>query len=582
MKDLHLVEPEDDFQSPAEHSLETLIGCGFSRADAEKLNRLLRQPCLLDLESRSEDDEVAHRFIDLLKHLLDSAPEEIKQRRDAKVVHLLQEFLGLQHRPVFTESAEDLFRPHHESYRAFATGRKEAPAWYGEFCNVMEVDWAEALRLESLQAHNDNLNFDPFLRTVVLPGLPLDQIIELEHLPETLGSWGSRDRPPPQDVYFWLNVEFKHLHLGWPESQGHEYPIGRSVTLDRLLPAFTKMQPRDLAKWLPRLINSLEKVLGVHGKGGGWRLVALSLKEYCALVAGLTDLHSEDTLVCDAWWLLSVRVYSEQFCSLTEELQANERDSLVLSATTFLGRHRAVVREKPDAFEQMRFRLANEVLFYFGKPWDAMNANLQLFASLSKPAVSRDLRTWPENGFDEQPPQPLCEIPARIADDFCNSKLKAELERDPELLDLRKRFAEFCLARLKTRKASRRSEGSAATPFDPVEPRVWWRRCYARALQELRVNPGGKSHHVLYWSSRHDPDEEVRKHAKSAYRVMRHGEGLERGQSPRRPLMAAYWWLRQAHLFHLGIEVDPTGAQRTRTKELRRIREWTNDELTQD
>lgn len=59
------------------------------------------------------------------------------------------------------------------------------------------------------------------------------------------------------------------------------------------------------------------------------------------------------------------------------------------------------------------------------------------------------------------------------------------------------------------------------------------------------------------------------------YNALRHQIGLDPNLSPRRPLLAAFWWLRQAHLLSLGVEIDQPGAQRTRNKELR----WT-DRLT--
>jgi hypothetical protein len=43
--------------------------------------------------------------------------------------------------------------------------------------------------------------------------------------------------------------------------------------------------------------------------------------------------------------------------------------------------------------------------------------------------------------------------------------------------------------------------------------------------------------------------------------------------SPRRAVLGAFWWLRQAHLKSLGIEIDRDGAQRTRIKELSRTKE---------
>ena len=147
--------------------------------------------------------------------------------------------------------------------------------------------------------------------------------------------------------------------------------------------------------------------------------------------------------------------------------------------------------------------------------------------------------------------------------------------------DLREEFAKFCLSRLKTR-----TSGIASTNKDFVEPRPVWRKSYVQALTVLRVNPGGRAHKTLFWTTNNDPDDEVRKLAKLAHRQIRHLDrkkpNLDEGASPRRPLFEAFWFLRQAHLITRGKEVDPAGAMRTRRKELHRTREkgelWMTDD----
>ena len=115
------------------------------------------------------------------------------------------------------------------------------------------------------------------------------------------------------------------------------------------------------------------------------------------------------------------------------------------------------------------------------------------------------------------------------------------------------------------------------TNEDFVESRPAWRACYVQALAALRVNPGGRGHRTLFWLLNNDPDEIVKELAKKAHKRVRHLDrgkpNLDEGASPRRPLFEAFWWLRQAHLITLGIEIDEKGAQRTRQSELRRTRE---------
>ena len=157
--------------------------------------------------------------------------------------------------------------------------------------------------------------------------------------------------------------------------------------------------------------------------------------------------------------------------------------------------------------------------------------------------------------------------------------LRDELRRDPHLKGLREAFAKFCLERLKTRRDNVEPNKESIDPTDErfVEPRRVWRQCYVQALTALRVNPGGRVHRTLFWLSRNDPDESVQTLARRAHGRIRHlnrnRPNLERGASPRRPLFEAFWWLRQAHLLTLGIEIDQAGAMRTRRTELHRTRE---------
>jgi len=120
------------------------------------------------------------------------------------------------------------------------------------------------------------------------------------------------------------------------------------------------------------------------------------------------------------------------------------------------------------------------------------------------------------------------------------------------------------LARLKSKERTANGE----TEF--IEPNPMWRAGYAHALRELRANPGGRGHRALQWSFKNDPDEDVRAAAELAYQVVRKSHGVPLEQSPRRPLYAAFWWLRQAHVLSMSEIPDERGAQRTFNKEIRR------------
>ncbi len=89
----------------------------------------------------------------------------------------------------------------------------------------------------------------------------------------------------------------------------------------------------------------------------------------------------------------------------------------------------------------------------------------------------------------------------------------------------------------------------------------------------VAVNPEGRGHRLLQAASEMDPEPSVREVANDAYQSLRRGVGLPEGMSPRRAVLGAFWWLRQAHLKALNIEIDRDGAQRTRIKELSRTKE---------
>jgi len=105
-----------------------------------------------------------------------------------------------------------------------------------------------------------------------------------------------------------------------------------------------------------------------------------------------------------------------------------------------------------------------------------------------------------------------------------------------------------------------------------VEPDATWRYAYVRAFGELGVNPKGRAQKLLKWSSEHDPDPQVRKAASDAVSGLS-ARPRNEGQSRRRGVFAAFWWLRQAHFISLGGELDAAGAQRTFRREVQRTNE---------
>jgi hypothetical protein len=252
---------------------------------------------------------------------------------------------------------------------------------------------------------------------------------------------------------------------------------------------------------------------------------------------------------------------------------AERRTELTTAAQRDLGTLRSLAKDAGAAGTEARLEwpvrsAAAEYLFRVESPWKALKPLFLALSTLNVPSVAKDLRYWVD-GDKERPPYPWCMLPNKIA--MLVHSLRDEEDRDPGLVELRSDMAAFCLERLRT-KQQPVGPGSASTLHNDafVEDRPVWRYFYIRALQELKVNPRGRAHHVLHWVSKNDPDKDVRDAAAKAYNDLRHEQGLGEGLSPRRPLLAAFWWLRQAHLFQLGVEPDTQGAQRTRAKEVTR------------
>ncbi len=280
------------------------------------------------------------------------------------------------------------------------------------------------------------------------------------------------------------------------------------------------------------------------------------------------DQMGERPTLRTAWYRYGVRTHK---CGQT--IPAEMGLALTNQAQRDLGTLRSLARDAGAAGADSRLdwpvrSAAAEFLFWVESPWKALKPLFLALSGLSVPSVAKDLRYWVD-GDRERPPYPWCMIPNKIA--MLVHSLRDEETKDPGLMELRSDMAAFCLERLRTKRQPDGPE-TATTPRneDFVEDRPIWRYFYIRALQELKVNPRGRAHHVLHWVSKNDPDKDVRDAAAKAYNDLRHEQGLGEGLSPRRPLLAAFWWLRQAHLFHLGVEPDTQGAQRTRAKEVTR------------
>jgi len=243
-----------------------------------------------------------------------------------------------------------------------------------------------------------------------------------------------------------------------------------------------------------------------------------------------------------------------------------------------------------EEFEWHRdhFQTCTRILYRFGGVWRGMKPLLLALRSLDAPAVAADLRYWGGEADRPNPPEPWCEIPSTLINLF-HQEVGREQAIDPTLERLRGDVASFCLERLVDRWTKKEREDAEAsrrdrTNDDMRERSPIWRLCCIRALTSLGINPEGKGHRVLHIASKIDPDQDVRDAARQAYERFRRGISLPENVSPRRAIMSALWWFRQAHILDLkerhpemGIYLDADGAQRTRTKELTRTKEIERD-----
>ncbi|MDE0297786.1 MAG: hypothetical protein OXN17_04080 [Candidatus Poribacteria bacterium] len=552
---------------------QVLAAAGFPHQDQEWLVQVFeRSDCFGDPESASVFREDFTEFFEhVLPGVVDALGDPVQSVTDRQNrLALLFSFL-LGFGPIYSE----VVRPRVRLEKSNDEWKR--PDWMGEFQRqatfcATKLDWEKLYEIRNSRS----FLFHDLVPFLFPQGFPLNQVIELDSLNAIQRrGWSSNDFGHPNLLEFWLIWRF------------NDNPRRcETVRLDTLLPIFREYPETELSEKILGLLNAVTYALNIAlGPGAalneGWRLVARELLPFLEL---LNEKHPESyqgrSTLIKSWWRLSQKIYGWSMGRLESELPQDLRDRLVESASRHLEMLRKTLRESPKEFKESDapdvpvsdfYKDAFYALLCFAPPWKRLRLLLLAFTEMAVKAVTSDLRPWPELDR-EPPPDPYSDIPMWIEISMYPQNLKDELERDPYLRDLREQFAGFCLARLKTKQS-----GIANTNEDFVEPRPVWRRCYVQALQALQVNPGGRAHKTLFWTTNNDPDEEVRKVAKLAHRQIRRLDrgkpNLDVGASPRRPLFEAFWWLRQAHLLTLGVEIDKPGAQRTLRKDLSRTRE---------
>jgi hypothetical protein len=418
----------------------------------------------------------------------------------------------------------------HEDFRSFAGLRAE------------EIEWPAL----------DGLGLQPALWHVLIPGLL---------------SWhdviGERTEPKGlNSLQYWLQLEadggaevcFKFIVDEWLEPQSAD-AAGRTVLT---------------------VLSDIESVLGTQMFGPAWSAYGERLCLLREALEAKSPTSSGSKALVSAWLKICALIHCPHYADIP--LKGDEQDRIVELAQSELGHMRADLRSNPSACDFVHYQWAVEITRAFLRPWVALKGLLLAFSEMTEPAVCSDLRYWSESEL-EAPPAPYSRLPTWIATGLYSKQLEYEMESDPDLVDFRGSFSAFCISRLKTKRAApnRREGETSLSNEDFTEPRPCWRMCYLKAIAELDVNPGGRGHKVLFWLSQNDPDADVMRAAKSVHRAIRHrdtrGGDIAPGVSSRRGPLAAFWWLRQAHLLGLGITIDPRGATRTRDKEIRRTRE---------
>jgi|GEM_PF-2367120 len=255
------------------------------------------------------------------------------------------------------------------------------------------------------------------------------------------------------------------------------------------------------------------------------------------------------------WWMIA-------FHRREAETDSEVQESVNVVAGRVLGelRKRLAEANADDTVdllnvERDNIEAATHFLFTRNGLWAGLKPLLLLLRASKTPLFASDLSWWDQSRAPRREPGPSA-VAQRMMYGF-HAFASAEEAEDNALQGLRSDLADYCLQRLKTNKVG-----------DLVEPSPMWRQAYAMATTELGINPKGKGHQILH-QAKNDPDNDVQAAAEAAYPILRSNRGLAKDQSPRRAITHALWWLRQAHLFELGVDVDAGGASITRVEEVR-------------
>jgi hypothetical protein len=584
-----VVEPEvSDLEAGSRFAERLLLGDRCPPEDATWL-----APLLLEMLPREESNPNAYLdSADLYMPLLGLAWREGEGDRNASMLLVLAVLAGCVHIPRLMTPADKNGESSHWAMPIESAHRlvREMHQHDVDLNQVLVVGWPKYLLKEwtrdiaAMSPSRYTSFFQLLLRT---DAVDLARVVDVTKLRE-VGSDG-----PLRPVGFSMS----NAAVSWNDGVSWLDPRSLRVwvwfagmeAVQKFFPAFATESAESLPSLAFSVAQTVSTWVGRPGQGhhpeafdeAGVEL-ALVMRPFFEHLDSIVETMEPGSDFQQAWLLFFRMAWDRDPTSCPPEL----RKRVLAAATEFLSRLRKTfaAATKEGNTEEARF-FADQlshfgqcslVLAQHGGLWKCMKPLLLAVRSLGTRCVAYDLRYWDEF-VEDKPPYPWSTIPSTMISLFHNFAGREE-HSDRGLSQLRSDLCLFLLDKLtdKWSQAERKAAettGRGRTDGDMKEPSPVWRYCMVRAVIDLGVNPEGRGHNALRWSAHHDPAPGVSEVARRGHDVLRHSDGLPEGTSPRRAILSALWWYRQAHLLGLGIQPDADGAQRTRKKELSRTKE---------
>jgi hypothetical protein len=252
-----------------------------------------------------------------------------------------------------------------------------------------------------------------------------------------------------------------------------------------------------------------------------------------------------------------------EFRDTTETLSTEQAKFITRRCTKILGLLRTMKWEQwSDIEERMRY---NAVLPFIGflftryPLWKGIKPLLQVLRASKKVLVKHDLSI-------------KSDLMRLIEGSFYRKTKLKQLRQDMAdgLADLLKPLPEKKRSSERLDKYSEEEQKRKGFDIIYQEPDPIWRYAYVRAIADLGVDTDGKGHYlhsILDEVAQHDPETNVRKAAqKASIKLQKLRDGWDKDNHTKH-LCHAFWWIRQAHLLSLGVEINKREALKIRTNE---------------